>query len=295
MDEGRDGLSGMRRDRIMRLHEHMAAFGRRYVQLLAAVLYNCHLSGFVTGRIGKSISKGICAPGLNCYSCPGAVVSCPLGSLQGALSMSAYRFPFYMLGTILLFGILLGRVICGFLCPFGLIQELLHAIPFPKVKKNRLTRALSYMKYVILALFVIVIPIVKMSPGFCKYICPAGTLEAGIPLVLLDEEIRETAGLLFSWKVYVLVVCILLCAVCYRAFCRFFCPLGAIYSFFNPVAFFGISVDRGKCTGCNACIAACRMDTKRVGDRECIHCGACRNVCPEDAIRYRHAFERNNR
>ncbi|MCR4705805.1 MAG: 4Fe-4S binding protein [Lachnospiraceae bacterium] len=275
----------------MRFHEHLGKYGRKYTQLLAAVLYNCHLTGFVTGRISKSVSKGICAPGLNCYSCPGAVLSCPLGSLQEALAMSAYRFPFYMLGTILLFGILLGRMICGFLCPFGLFQELLHAIPFPKVRKNRLTRALSYMKYVILALFVIAIPIIKAAPGFCKYFCPAGTIEAGIPLMILNEEIRDMAGFLFTWKVYLLVLCILLCTVCYRAFCRFFCPLGAIYSLFNPVAFFGLTVDKGKCTGCNACVEMCRMDVTCVGDRECIQCGACKKVCPKGAIRYRRFFD----
>jgi polyferredoxin len=192
----------------------------------------------------------------------------------------------YILGTLLLFGILLGRMVCGFLCPFGLIQELLDKVPFPKIKKSPITAAISYLKYLILVIFVITIPIVKLMPGFCKFICPAGTLEAGLPLVIMDEHLRSKTGWLFSWKVFLLAACILLCMFCYRAFCRFICPLGAIYSFFNPVAFFGIRVDREKCTGCNACIANCPMDTQRVADHECIHCGACRDVCPEGAIRY---------
>ena len=272
---------------MAKLGEHFRKHARRYTQLIAAVLYNCHLTGFVEGRIYKGAAKGFCAPGLNCYSCPGAVLSCPLGSLQGALSQSARSFPWYMLGTLLLFGILLGRMICGFLCPFGLIQELLHKIPLPKIKKNRFTKALSYLKYIILAAFVVVIPIVQNAPGFCKYICPAGTLEAGIPLAVADPKLRTLLGTLFSWKVFVLAVIVLLCMICYRAFCRFLCPLGAIYSFFNPIAFFGITVDRKKCTGCNACIRACKMDVSRVGDHECIHCGACRSICPEDAIGWR--------
>ena len=82
-------------------------------------------------------------------------------------------------------------------------------------------------------------------------------------------------------------LCILLCLIFYRGFCRFLCPLGAVYSFFNPISFFGIRVNKEKCTGCNACIRACKMDCKRVGDRECIHCGECRKVCPEDAISYK--------
>ncbi len=264
---------------------------RKYTQLIAAVLYNCHLTGFVTGKIYKGAAKGICAPGLNCYSCPGAVLSCPLGSLQNALLTASYRIPFYVLGTILLFGILLGRFICGFFCPFGLIQELLYMLPLPKIKKSRITRALSYMKYVILVLFVVLIPLVKLAPGFCKYICPAGTLEAAVPLMLTSEQLRSSLGWLFSWKVFVLAACILMCSVCYRAFCRFVCPLGAVYSFFNPISFFGIIVDNEKCTGCNACIAKCKTDCMHVGDHECIHCGECVSVCPEGAIYYKHAHK----
>ena len=260
---------------------------RRFIQLITAVLYNCNLKGFADGRIFKGECKGLCVPGLNCYSCPGAVAACPLGSLQGALRDSSFKLVWYVIGTLLLFGIMFGRVICGFLCPFGFIQELIYKIHVPKIKKNKVTKALSYLKYVILLVFVIVIPVIMNVPGFCKYICPAGTLEAGIPLVIKDEHLRGMIGALFNWKVIVLCVCVLACMFCFRSFCRFICPLGAFYSFFNPVAFFGINVDETKCTGCKACISKCLMDTNKVGDHECIHCGACKDVCPEGAIKYK--------
>ena len=259
---------------------------RRWIQLLAAVLYNCNISGFFTGKISKLDTKGVCVPGLNCYSCPGAIGSCPLGSLQNAIAKSSYRFPLYMLGFLRLAGLFLGRLICGFLCPFGFLQDLLHKIPFPKIKKNRITRALSYVKYVILVVLVILIPLINGMPGFCKYICPAGTLEAGVPLILLNEKLQEKIGFLFSWKVFVLAAILLLCMFCFRAFCRFLCPLGAIYSLFNPIAFFGIKVDREKCNGCNACVHTCKMDVKKIGDRECIQCGECKQKCPQNAISY---------
>ena len=260
---------------------------RKYIQLISAVLYNCHITGFFTGKIYKGKTKGICVPGLNCYSCPGAVAACPLGSLQNALTVSAYRVCLYILGTLLLFGILFGRLICGFLCPFGLIQELLYLIPLPKIQKSKATAALSCLKYAVLLFTVIAIPLVRFIPAFCKYICPAGTLEAGLPLVIADEVLRSRIGWLFSWKVFVLVVFVLISMICFRAFCRFICPLGALYSLLNPVSFFGITVDRERCTGCNACIDVCKMDTCAVGDRECIQCGECIHACPECAIRYK--------
>ena len=267
---------------------------RSYSQLIAAVLYNCNIKGFMTGKIYTGPTKGICAPGLNCYSCPGAVLSCPLGSLQSALVSSKYKFPYYILGTLLLFGLLLGRFICGFLCPFGFIQDLLDKLArklhIPEIKKNSVTRVLSYLKYIILIIFVIIIPVVKLYPGFCKFICPAGTLEGGIPLVSMNKSLSELAGHLFTWKVFILCLILLMCLFCYRCFCRFLCPLGAIYSLLNPFSFFGIRVDEKKCIHCDACIRACRMDTKKVCDKECIHCGECISHCPYDAISYGKRF-----
>ena len=133
---------------------------RRLIQLYAALLFNANLKGYINGKIYQGHLKNICTPGLNCYSCPGAATACPLGALQNALASSNKTAPFYMIGIILLYGIILGRTICGFLCPFGLFQDLVYKIKTPKLKKNRFTKALSYLKYVILALFAVVIPLI---------------------------------------------------------------------------------------------------------------------------------------
>ena len=257
---------------------------RSYVQLIAAVLYNCNIKGFADANIYQGNIKGLCVPGLNCYLCPGAIGACPLGSLQTGLLSSRYKIPYYILGTLLLFGLFLGRFICGWVCPFGLIQELLYKIPSKKIKKSRITYFLTYIKYVILFMFVIAIPLWKLPPGFCKYICPVGTLEGGIILTYMDPAIRKLAGGLFTWKVFLLVLILIICVFCFRMFCRFVCPLGAIYSFFNPISFFGIKVDEEKCIHCDKCVINCRMDVKRVCDRECIQCGDCIGHCPADAI-----------
>jgi polyferredoxin len=267
---------------------------RRLIQLYSALLYNAHLKGFAEGQIYTGPLKNLCVPGLNCYSCPGAVGACPLGSLQNAVAASADRPAFYVVGLLLLFGLLLGRVICGFLCPFGLLQELLHKLPTKKVKKSPLTRKLSRVKYALLLVFVLAIPawfaLRRLPlPAFCKYICPAGTLEGAVLLLLhpANGALRAMTGGLFWWKMGVLLLVLGGCVFLYRAFCRFLCPLGALYSLLSRLALLGVRVDETRCTDCGACVRACRMDIRAVGDGECIHCGDCIDRCPARAISFR--------
>ena len=268
--------------------------GRKWVQLYAALLYNAHLKGFIDGRVYAGNVKAVCVPGFNCYSCPGAVASCPLGALQNALNAAGHTAPWYVLGTLALFGVILGRTVCGWLCPLGLIQELLHKIPTPKIRKSRFTRMLSYLKYVVLAVFVILLPLWygvgkgAILPAFCKYICPAGTLEGAVGL--LQSPANSTSfyqlGAVFTQKWVIMAAVGLACVFCYRSFCRFLCPLGAIYGFFNRFALTGVKVNPARCTGCGQCAMKCPMDAKRVGDRECISCGQCMDACAQGAISF---------
>ncbi len=265
---------------------------RRLIQVYAALLFNANIKGFVEGRIYKGAVKNVCTPGLNCYSCPGAVGACPLGSMQNALSTSGKTVPFYVFGIILLYAILFGRWICGFLCPFGLIQDLVHKIKTPKLRKNRLTRAFSYTKYIILGFFVILIPLLYHGiamPGFCKYICPAGTLEGAVGLLANPENatLMDMLGGLFTWKFTLLVLFIAACIFIYRFFCRFICPLGALYGLFNRFALVGVKLERDACTDCGLCKSKCQVDIRHVGDHECIQCGECMDVCPTGAIRWK--------
>lgn len=262
---------------------------RRWIQLYSALLFNANIKGFFNGQIYQGATKNVCIPSLNCYSCPGAVGACPLGSLQNALNDSKTRTPAYVFGTIILFGLLLGRAVCGFLCPVGLGQELLYKIKSPKLKKSKATRILSYFKYVVLAVFVGVLPILFSIPGFCEFICPAGTLEGGVGLLSnpANEGSLGMLGPLFSWKFTLLIVIVVASIFVYRVFCRFLCPLGALYGFFCRIAMLGIKLDKDKCTDCGLCIGVCKMDIKTVGDHECIHCGQCISVCPAKAISWK--------
>ena len=268
---------------------------RRLIQVYAALLYNANIKGFISGDIYQSkTTKYMCVPGLNCYSCPGAVGACPLGAFQNALAETKTSAPYYVLGILALFGLMFARTICGFLCPVGLGQDLLYKIRTPKLKKSRVTRVLSYLKYVILALLAIAIPLVYVFqdiplPGFCKYICPAGTLGGAVMLLLNPSNagMYDNLGPLFTWKFCVLVAIIVAAIFIYRVFCRFLCPLGAIYGFFNRIALVGVKLDKENCTDCGLCVSHCKMDVKRVGDHECINCGECIAVCPTKAIRWK--------
>lgn len=266
---------------------------RRIIQLYAALLTNANLKGFGTGYIYIGDTKYACVPGMNCYSCPGAVGACPLGALQNALNATNTKLPYYIFGILLLYGFLFGRWICGFLCPFGLIQDLIYKIKTPKIKKNRLTRTASYLKYILLIVFVVFIPLLyagKMPlPGFCKYICPSGTLlgAGGLLSNIKNENLLGMLGPLFTWKFLLLIVFLVGMVFIFRFFCRFFCPLGAIYGLFNKISLLGMNLDKSKCVDCGLCVGECLMDVKHVGDHECISCGRCVNVCPTNAITYK--------
>jgi polyferredoxin len=173
--------------------------------------------------------------------------------LQNALSASKTRTPAYIFGTLILFGLLLGRTICGFLCPIGLGQDLLYKIKTPKLKKSRVTRVLSYFKYVVLIALVVIVPLAFTVPGFCEYICPAGTFEGGLGLLTNpnNEGLLANLGPLFSWKFTLLVLIIVASVFIFRVFCRFLCPLGAIYGFFSKIALLGVKLDKEKCTDCD--------------------------------------------
>ncbi len=267
---------------------------RGCVQFMATALGNGYAAGFLHGSIYRGDTKALCLPGLNCYSCPGALGACPIGAFQAVIGNRNYHFAFYVAGFLIFVGALAGRFVCGWLCPFGWIQELLYKIPFVK-KLRRLPgeKWLCRIKYGVLLIFVILLPMTVLdlvgqgSPWFCKYICPSGTLMAGFPLAVLNPSIRAGMGGLFLWKTAILVVVALLSLLVYRPFCRYLCPLGAVYGLFNPVAVYRYRIDVHRCTKCGLCQKACKLDIPvylKPNSMECIRCGECKRACPQEAI-----------
>lgn len=224
-------------------------FRRRLTQLAATILYNGRGGAYLLGS--DMTWKNTCIPGLNCGYCRYAAAGCPWGITQQTLTGFALPVGWRVWGLLVLGALLLGRMICGWLCPFGLVQELLDKLPTVKLPKNKLTRFFTWFKYVLLLLFV------------------------------FDIYFFDLHGLDWRWVAgFVALAAVFI----YRPFCRFICPMGAFYSLFNKVAVFGMKVDRRKCTACQLCVRSCLMDCRQVGDRECIACGKCRKVCPTQAI-----------
>ena len=271
---------------------------RGFIQAGATLLTNLHLPNFAKGTLYQGSGKYVCVPGLNCYSCPGAAGACPVGAFQAVVGSSKFRFSYYITGILIFFGVLLGRFICGFLCPFGWFQELLHKIPSPKLSTKKL-KPLRYLKYAVLLVMVVLLPLLAVNelgmgdPFFCKYLCPQGVLEGAIPLSLTNAGIRASLGKLFTWKACILLAVIVGSVVFYRPFCKWLCPLGAFYALFNRVSLFQMKVDRNKCVSCGKCAKACKMDvdvTKTPNHTECIRCGMCIRACPTNAVSFRYGF-----
>ena len=257
-------------------------------------LTNGYVRGFTNGRIYTGKTKAVCVPGLNCYSCPGATFACPIGALQTVIGKSSYRISLYVFGLLTLFGVLLGRLVCGWMCPFGFVQDLLYKIKVKGKKKNLPGhKYLKCLRYAILVLFVLFLTafvgVVSGvgQPWFCEWICPSGTLFGGIPLVTLNPGLRDALGFRFAWKCILLVLFLVGAVWYYRPFCKYICPLGAIYGLFNPVSTYRLEIDTDKCIKCGACQRACGMDIKTYETpncQDCIRCGECIKACPKGAI-----------
>jgi len=217
---------------------------------------------------------------LNCQACELAWLGCPVGMLQRYVIES--RIPFYVYGVVIGFGVALGRAICGWLCPFGLIQDLLD-----KVSSHRYTppQWLRSIKYV----FLIGVVLMALTTGtifWCRYLC-FGALLGVIPYWLTWQTVSA------FWLVYHLAIFAAYVAFSYmthgRAWCRYFCPLGAIFSLVNPIALVKRKYNSDACIQCGKCTPVCPMDLDPTKDDlrsklDCIKCGRCAKECGPNAL-----------
>jgi len=281
---------------------------RRWTQVTGTLVANPWFAYFGTRVIYQGKAKGLCFPGFNCYACPLALMSCPIGSLQHSFaimspqgdaaagvsrqvaatvhhaqtfSISAFL---YVVGFVGIIGAVFGRLICGWVCPFGFLQDLLFMIPSPKLRIPRWAR---FGKYATLFILAMLIPYITGVHWFSR-LCPAGALEGAVPLKLLPPATPlPPAGWFFWLKIGILVAFLLWMVASKRPFCRTTCPLGAIYALLNPVSLYRMRVDYDKCIECDKCRDVCPVDINiydNANSPECIRCLECKKECPNGAI-----------
>jgi polyferredoxin len=214
-----------------------------------------------------------------------------MAGIRVALENGQNFFGLYVIGTMGVLGGIFGRLICGWACPFGLIQELLHKIPS---RKFNIPQKLNYIKYFFLVVFVILLPLTVVDAfgygelWYCKYVCPAGTLEAGLPMLILQPSLGQTIGYLFYNKLMILVGFIIWSILASRPFCRTACPLGAFYALFKNLKLVKLRLVEENCTQCKECHSVCPMGVKfneSPENAECISCLKCMDkACKFDAI-----------
>jgi ferredoxin-type protein NapH len=280
---------------------------RRWTQLAAVFVANPWFVYFSSRTIYQGKAKGLCFPGFNCYACPLALYSCPIGSLQHSMAIlsptvrvatagsgvaSAVKrtasFPIgaflYVAGFIGLVGVVTGRLVCGWICPFGFLQDLLYKIPTPKIG---LPGWMRFGKYLALVVVAMLIPYLTGINWYSR-LCPAGALEGALPLKVLPPSAPLPAIGWFFWlKIAILVGFLGWMVVTKRPFCRTACALGGAYALLAPVSLYRMRVDAAKCTKCGQCRKSCPVDIniyENGNSPECVRCLTCKKECPEKAI-----------
>jgi len=243
------------------------------VQAFSLLLLNL---GFIS-----ILETGVVCPAFYCYGCPAASAACPIGALQ---TFTAVRiFPYYILGSLGLFGLLLGRFWCGWVCPFGTLQDLIMRLRHRRDAVN--LPSFPWTKYLSL-IGIIIAAWITLDTVFCK-VCPSGSLFAAIPHRFISAD-DFSFGTFFYVHLATLGVAIILFVLIGRFWCRYLCPLGAIFGLFNRISLIKVHLDKSKCTECLQCLRNCPANFSKLEDigtsSDCIQCARCISECPTDSI-----------
>lgn len=233
--------------------------------------------------------KWLCNPVLSCHSCVLSWFACPIGVF---VHYSGYHlFPFFALGTVLLLGVLFGRLFCGWVCPFGFLQDMLHKIP---TRKLALPMWTSRIKYFVLGVGVFLLPFFlgeETLLSFCR-ICPASALQVTIPN-LITQGVQNISTMTVV-KLSVLGIVLLGVVFSSRAFCKILCPIGALLAPLNYISAHFVKVPAPGCLSCGECDAACptgispsqRIERSESPSRQldCVVCHDCRKACVQATV-----------
>ena len=229
-------------------------------------------------------ARWVCTPVMNCHGCQFSHFTCPIGVLLHYPGQFL-TIPFLVLGTVLVLGGLFGRFLCGWVCPMGLLQDLLYKIPSPKF---RIPGWMGYGKYAALIGLVILVPWFAgytSSWTYCQTFCPTAALQVTIPTIAqgeykigmeatpitgnaisipaVERQNSETKQWQPNWpatiKIYITLAFLVLFVFSSRIFCKTFCPIGAMMALFNHVSLGKVKLPP-KCIRCNRCSNECPTD-----------------------------------
>lgn len=220
----------------------------------------------------------------HCYSCPLSSFACPVGvaANYAALFPVFFEVPYLLIGVLVLAGITVGALVCGWACPFGFLQDGLGKLTSWKLG---LPGWLGYFRYVVLIGLVVALPMIlgargvpyeQQSVSICR-LCPAGALEAGLPYSMQSVSAGE-GWLMSGLKTAILVAFLAAAVVIQRPWCRIFCPLGGWLALFNRWSLFHLRFQASACVTCNLCRSRCPFGVKvdeKVNVTGCVRCLAC--------------------
>ena len=189
-----------------------------------------------------------------------------------------------LLAMLLFIGLAIvgNKLVCGWACPFGALQELIYSLPVLRRIKRRkvpfwgsnLVRAGLFV-----VMLLLLFGLVGGRQGFVVY-------HYLNPFNLFTLHF-ETASILIT-----VVAALGLALLVYRPFCQFICPFGFISWLAERLSLVRVRVDPKRCNKCGACVEACPLEAAKhkvegkLFGADCYSCARCLNVCPQDAIRY---------
>jgi len=264
---------------------------RHATQLLATV--------FANGKLIGLTSTGVIVPYLHVTQAPFSTVHGAYESLEYTIARGV--FPLLVLGVIYLTAVTVGRLFCGWACPFGLVQDLMSYLPFKKERVSSATASqLKDLKWAVLGFSLVSVllvawrrsssaiagqedPMGPFSDSPFSVVSPAGTLFAYLPwMVMWNSNVLATAGIIAWVKLAFFVGIMVPSLYIPRFFCRYFCPMGTLleplssYKLLRIARFSKVNQDVNKILG-DVCPMGVQLDKEEyVSDHPgCIHCGKC--------------------